>query len=153
MSMLKKALNTKPKKVEDKHVKKLPKCTEHIIIDAIARGGFLTGSRKLGGSTESSDYDYIIDRAFMIELIDDYGTPYVKPSGKYNRKDTPSLYYEDSQGTEYSLIVCKNEKMYNAWTVATKRYLKLVNTDIEISKDVRVAIFHALVEDNLKGES
>jgi predicted nucleotidyltransferase len=153
MSMLKKALNTKPKKVEDKHVKKLPKCTEHIIIDAIARGGFLTGSRKLGGSTESSDYDYVVSREFFIELRDDYGIPWVEPSGKHNHKDASSLYYEDSQGTEYNLIVCKNEKMYNAWTVATKRYLKLVNTDLEISRDVRVAIFHALVEDNLKGES
>ena len=150
MSILKKAFNVKPKQVEDKHIKKLPKCTEHIIIDAIARGGFLTGSRRLGGNNEKSDYDYVVSRGFYLELREDYGIPLAKRSGRYNLKNTASLYYEDSQGTQYNLIICDSDKMYNAWVNATKRYLELVNVDIEISRDIRVAIFHSLVEDELK---
>ena len=133
------------KKKKRTTAKKLPELSEHIILSEIPKVGYFTGSRVLGGSTEDSDFDYVMTEAEFKDLRNNTGLP-LATSEKYTTsyQDGECSYkYEDSKGTITNIIIVPTT-VKKRWIVATQRYLRLVNKEEPITKDLRVLIFSHL---------
>ena len=105
----------------------------------VCKVAFPTGSRVLGGVTSDSDYDYVLTELEYKHLVQAYDIPHSQPFAYINY---PSKSVKYLCGDKIiNLIVTISDEVKQAWIKTTHDYLELVNVNIPISKDLRVAIF------------
>lgn len=120
-----------------------PQLTEleyHTMLDI----GFYTGSRVLGGFTDTSDYDYVM-------LEQDYiDNNFIYPYTPYDDLFGTSSIKVSYNSMIVNILVTQQQTQLDSWKFATKTYLelceKLKGNTQNINKEMRVKLFECLRE-------